>query len=74
MPKSQLAKRWRDHLVTRLQTRYGLTKDEASKKADVWLEWIVVPVDKDQPRSQPVNLVVPDVKDPPLPRRPRIVT
>jgi hypothetical protein len=36
----QIAKRWRGHLVDRLQDVYGLPEKEARKKAEVWLGWL----------------------------------
>jgi hypothetical protein len=36
----QIAKRWRENLINKLQERYGLAEDEARKKADAWLEWL----------------------------------
>jgi hypothetical protein len=31
-------KEWREHLVNKLQTRYGLTGEQARAKADAWLQ------------------------------------
>jgi hypothetical protein len=36
----QIARRWRGHLVDRLQDVYGLPENEARKKAEVWLGWL----------------------------------
>jgi len=41
----QIAKRWRENIVNKLQERYGLAEEDARKKADAWLEWV---------RKQPV--------------------
>ncbi len=31
-------KEWREHLVSKLQDRYGLTREQARAKADAWLQ------------------------------------
>jgi hypothetical protein len=36
----QISQKWRGYFVNRLQERYGFTKEEAAKKANVWLQWI----------------------------------
>jgi VIT1/CCC1 family predicted Fe2+/Mn2+ transporter len=46
MSWDQIAKRWRTHLVNKLQERYGLAEEEARKKAEMWLQWL-----KKQPRT-----------------------
>jgi len=36
----QIAKRWRENFVAKLQERYGLRDEEARMKADAWLQWL----------------------------------
>lgn len=40
MSYDQIARRWRKHLVEKLQDHYGLQPQEAVMKADTWLQWI----------------------------------
>ena len=40
MNRDQIANRWRANLVDKLQERYGLTREEATRKTDAWLQWI----------------------------------
>jgi hypothetical protein len=34
-----VAKQWREHLVNKLQDHYGLSEEEALKKAEAWIDW-----------------------------------
>ena len=34
-----IAKQWREHLVNKLQDHYGLSEEEALKKAEEWINW-----------------------------------
>ncbi len=43
MGQIPISKRWRNHLVMKLQDRYGLAKAEAQGKADAWLLWVEKP-------------------------------
>jgi hypothetical protein len=61
----QIAKRWRENLVNKLQERYGLAAEDAQKKADVWLRWIV-----EQP-SPPPETMLAEVREEHSPPRPR---
>jgi hypothetical protein len=40
MGNDRVQKRWRRHLVDKLQERYGLAEEEALNKAERWLQWI----------------------------------
>lgn len=40
MRQVPITKQWRNHLVRKLQDRYGLGKEEAQGKADAWLLWV----------------------------------
>jgi hypothetical protein len=52
MSQNRIAKTWRDHVTKKLEDRYGLTKEQARKRADLWLQWI-----KRQPRLNLQNLL-----------------
>ena len=34
-----IAKQWREHLVNKLRDHYGLSEEEALKKAEAWIHW-----------------------------------
>jgi len=40
MSWDQVAKRWREPMVERLQSVYGLPEDEALTRAEAWLGWL----------------------------------
>jgi len=51
MRREQISKEWRQALLSKLQERYGLTVEEATRKTDAWLLWI-----GKQPSPQPHTL------------------
>jgi hypothetical protein len=51
MSQNRIAQTWRDHVVNKLQDRYGLTQEQARTRADLWLQWI-----REQPRLQLAEL------------------
>jgi hypothetical protein len=65
MSRDLIATRWLEHLVKKLKGRYGLTEEQARTKAEVWLQWVVIAVDKEQPPS----LVATEVHDERSPSR-----
>lgn len=40
MEQNQTDDVWREHLVDKLQDRYGLTAEQAQRRAELWLQWI----------------------------------
>ena len=40
MKWNRIAKQWRENLVEKLQDRYGLSEQDARKRANLWLEWV----------------------------------
>jgi len=54
MGQDQIAKRWRKLLIHELQDRYGLAKEQAQEKADVWLRLV---------QREPQSLVTAAVQD-----------
>jgi hypothetical protein len=56
--RNRIARTWRVHLVDKLQHSYGLTREQAKMRADVWLQWI-----REQPSLWLESLVVADVGD-----------
>ena len=61
-----ISKQWRELFVNKLHESYGLPEEEASKKADSWLDWI-----GEQPNPQAPSRVASDFKISPR-RRSRI--
>jgi hypothetical protein len=53
MNQDQILNEWREHLVKKLQDRYGLAAEKAEMKADLWLQWI-----NKQPNLQPHNIAM----------------
>jgi hypothetical protein len=48
MSSDLIANHWREDLIEKLRDRYGLSAEEAGKKADIWLYWLQM-----QPIPQP---------------------
>lgn len=40
MSLNPIADRWRTNLLGKLQDRYGLSEEEASRKVETWLDWL----------------------------------
>ena len=54
MGNDRVEKRWRRHLIDKLQERYGLAEEEALNKAELWLQWIAkIPTPQPQIQAAP---------------------
>lgn len=69
MTRNQIARTWREHLVHKLQDRYGLAKEQAQAKADVWLQWVLAAVEKEPSSLQRQDLLMADPQDKSRPSR-----
>jgi len=58
MSQDRITRTWRRHFVKKLQQTYGLAKEEALLKADLWLRWL-----KEVPGPQPWTKAEGSVQD-----------
>lgn len=65
MAQNRIANTWREHVVNKLQDRYGLTAEQAQWRADVWLQWI-----REQPRLAAADFGVAEAREKSSPSRP----
>jgi hypothetical protein len=55
MSSDQIAKQWREDLTEKLRDRYGLSAEEAGKKADIWLNWLQMQPSPQHPAQMAVE-------------------